>query len=103
MLLDGIPVYNPFHLGGLFGTFIDQAVGGVEMLVGGFPAEYGGAPLERARRADSASDARAGVHGTVGVSVLSSSATLGGTLSTRRAARGTSARGAPTSTRSSMC
>src|SRR5438067_5375848 len=42
VLLDGIPVYNPFHLGGLFGTFIDQEVGSVDMLVGGFPAEYGG-------------------------------------------------------------
>src|SRR6185503_2420181 len=24
VLLDGIPIYNPFHLGGLFGTFIDK-------------------------------------------------------------------------------
>ena len=41
ILLDGYPVYNPFHFGGLFGTFIDPAVGRVDMLTGGFPAPYG--------------------------------------------------------------
>ena len=35
VLLDGIPVYNPFHLGGLFGTFIDQEVGSVEQILPG--------------------------------------------------------------------
>src|SRR5436305_1432868 len=42
ILLDGYPVYNPFHFGGLFGTFIDPAVGRVDMMTGGFPAAYGG-------------------------------------------------------------
>src|SRR5256885_6802297 len=34
VLLDGYPVYNPFHFGGLFGTFIDPAVGRVDMHTG---------------------------------------------------------------------
>ncbi|MCC6242474.1 MAG: carboxypeptidase-like regulatory domain-containing protein [Gemmatimonadaceae bacterium] len=41
VLLDGFPIYNPFHLGGLFGTFIDETVGEFELIPGGFPARYG--------------------------------------------------------------
>jgi hypothetical protein len=26
ILIDGYPIYNPFHLGGLFSTFIDPTV-----------------------------------------------------------------------------
>ncbi|AHG90367.1 TonB-dependent receptor plug [Gemmatirosa kalamazoonensis] len=85
VLLDGIPVYNPFHLGGLFGTFIDQAVGSVDMLVGGFPAEYGGR-LSSVLDVHTREPERAGVHGTVGVSMLTSSATLGGTVDDGRGA-----------------
>jgi hypothetical protein len=79
VLLDGIPVYNPFHLGGLFGTFIDQAVGSVDMLVGGFPAEYG-SRLSSVLDVHTRERERAGVHGTASVSLLSSSATLGGSV-----------------------
>lgn len=42
ILLDGIPIYNPFHLGGLFSVFNADMVGRAELLAGGFPAEYGG-------------------------------------------------------------
>lgn len=42
ILLDGIPVYNPFHLGGLFSVFNADMVSRAELLAGGFPAEYGG-------------------------------------------------------------
>ena len=42
ILLDGIPVYNPFHLGGLFSVFNSDMVERAELLAGGFPAEYGG-------------------------------------------------------------
>lgn len=79
VLLDGIPVYNPFHLGGLFGTFIDQAVGSVDMLVGGFPAEFG-SRLSSVLDVHTREQERGGVHGSAGVSLLTSSATLGGTL-----------------------
>jgi hypothetical protein len=40
--LDGIPVFNPTHLGGLFSTFDPSALRSVEFITGGFPAGYGG-------------------------------------------------------------
>lgn len=40
--LDGIPLFNPSHLGGLFSTFDNSAVKQVDFLAGGFPAVYGG-------------------------------------------------------------
>jgi hypothetical protein len=42
ILLDGITVYNPSHLFGLFSPFIAEAVSDVTLLAGGFPAKYGG-------------------------------------------------------------
>ncbi len=42
ILLDGISVYNPSHLFGLFSPFITDAVSDVTLLAGGFPAKYGG-------------------------------------------------------------
>jgi hypothetical protein len=42
ILLDGLPIYNPFHLGGFFSVFNADMVARAEMLAGGFPAEYGG-------------------------------------------------------------
>ncbi|HUP89204.1 MAG TPA: TonB-dependent receptor [Longimicrobiales bacterium] len=42
ILIDGIPVYNPFHLGGMFSIFNSDLVERAELLAGGFPAEYGG-------------------------------------------------------------
>ncbi len=40
--LDGTTVFNPFHLGGLFGTFDHAAVDRVDLITGGFPAGFGG-------------------------------------------------------------
>lgn len=42
ILLDGFPVFNPFHLGGLFSVFNADILSGAELLAGGFGAEYGG-------------------------------------------------------------
>ncbi|HKO55444.1 MAG TPA: TonB-dependent receptor [Thermoanaerobaculia bacterium] len=45
VLLDGVQIYEPFHLKDLFSVFstVDaEAVGSVDVLTGGFPAEYGG-------------------------------------------------------------
>ena len=42
ILLDGITVYNPSHLFGLFSPFIAEALSDVTLLAGGFPAKYGG-------------------------------------------------------------
>ena len=40
--LDGVQVFNPSHLGGLFSSFDAAAVGDIEYITGGFPAHYGG-------------------------------------------------------------
>jgi hypothetical protein len=42
ILLDGFPIFNPFHLGGLFSVFNSDMVARAELLSGGFPAQYGG-------------------------------------------------------------
>ena len=42
ILLDGITVYNPSHLGGIFSNFIVDAVKEAELIKGGYNAEYGG-------------------------------------------------------------
>ena len=82
VLLDGIPIYNPFHFGGLFGTFLEPTVGDVTLHVGGFPAEYGGR-LSSVLDVRSVEEERTGLHGTAGVSLLASSLTLGRAHPTR--------------------
>ena len=42
ILLDGIPIFNPFHAMGLFSVFNGDMVQRAELHSGGFPAEYGG-------------------------------------------------------------
>jgi len=79
VLLDGFPIYNPFHLGGLFGTFIDETVGEFELLPGGFPARYG-SRLSSVLSVVPKAEARSGVHGAASVSVLASTLSLGGTV-----------------------
>lgn len=76
VLLDGYPVYNPFHLGGLFSTFMDATVGGVELLTAAFPARYGGR-LSSVLDVRSADETRTGVHGVAEISALGASAKAG--------------------------
>ncbi len=42
VLLDGSTIYNPTHLFGFFSTFNPDAIKDVDLIKGGFPAEYGG-------------------------------------------------------------
>ena len=42
ILLDGFPLFSPFHLGGMFSVFNPDLVERVEVSTGGFPAEFGG-------------------------------------------------------------
>jgi len=42
ILLDGITVYNPYHVGGMFSTFNTDAIKEADFSAGGFPAKYGG-------------------------------------------------------------
>jgi hypothetical protein len=66
-------------VGGLFSTFMDATVGGVDLLAGAFPARYGGR-LSSVLDVRSAEDARAGVHGSADVSALGASARMSGSV-----------------------
>src|SRR5581483_6618281 len=83
ILIDGFPIYNPFHLGGLFSTFIDPTVRDVSLMTGGFPARYGGR-LSSVLDVHSAEEVRPGVHGQADVSVLASTLDLGGAFANGR-------------------
>jgi hypothetical protein len=79
ILLDGHPIYNPFHLGGVFSTFMDATVGGIELMTGAFPARYGGR-LSSVLDVRSAEDARPGVHLSADISALAATGRLTGSL-----------------------
>jgi hypothetical protein len=42
ILMDGVPVYNPTHAFGLFSTFNNDVVSGIDLFKGAYPAAYGG-------------------------------------------------------------
>ena len=42
ILMDGIPIFHPFHMLGAFSVFNPDMVGRAELQVGGFAAQYGG-------------------------------------------------------------
>ncbi len=42
VLLDGVPVYNPDHIMGMFSIFNTSAIRSAKLLKGGIPARYGG-------------------------------------------------------------
>lgn len=81
ILLDGFPIFNPFHLGGIFSVFNGDMVDRVELASGGFPARYGGRVSSVLRvesdpgRGETAVDA--------GVSLLAARATLSGGMGER--------------------
>ncbi len=79
ILLDGYPIYNPFHLGGLFSTFMDATVGSLELMTGAFPARYGGR-LSSVLDVRSAEEARPGVHGSADISALGATGRFAGAL-----------------------
>lgn len=83
VLLDGIPIYNPFHMGGLFSTFMDASVGGIELITGAFPARYDGR-LSSVLDVRSAEETRPGIHTTADVSVLATTARVAGSLGEER-------------------
>ena len=75
ILLDGIPIFNPFHLGGLFSVFNADMIARAELLAGGFPAEYGGRVSSVLTVESDAGEAGFDVDG--GVSLLASRIALG--------------------------
>ena len=89
--LDGIPVFSPFHLGGLFSTFIPAAAGEVDARVGALPAAYGGR-LSGVLDVASAEEARPGAHATLDLSAVSAAAAAGGALAAGRGSWNVAAR-----------
>jgi carboxypeptidase family protein/TonB-dependent receptor-like protein len=83
ILMDGFPIYNPFHLGGLFSTFMDATVGGIELITGAFPSRYGGR-LSSVLDVRSMTDTRPGVHATADLSAIAATARLAGAFAKGR-------------------
>jgi hypothetical protein len=82
ILLDDYPIYNPFHLGGLFSTFISSATRNLQLYNGAAPARYGGR-LSSVIDVQSKEDPRPGIHGNADVSILASTISAGGAIGAR--------------------
>ena len=91
VLLDGHAIYNPFHLGGLFSTFMDATVGGMELVTGAFPSRYGGR-LSSVLDVRSVEETQPGVHTTADLSVLAATARVAGAFGGGRGSWGVAAR-----------
>jgi hypothetical protein len=83
VLLDGFPIYNPFHLGGLFSTFMDATVGGIELMTAAYPARHGGR-LSSVLDVRSADETRGGANATIDVSAIGATAKVGGVVESGR-------------------
>lgn len=70
ILLDGFPVFNPFHLGGLFSVFNSDVIARAELLSGGFGAQYGGRVSSVLTIETKPGEGR--LHAETGISVLAS-------------------------------
>lgn len=79
ILLDGITVYNPSHVGGLFSNFLLDVVKEADLLKGGFNAEYGGR-LSAVLNVRSREGNRKHFNGKSTVSLLSAVTTLEGPI-----------------------
>jgi hypothetical protein len=75
ILLDGSVLYNPSHFFGFFSTFNPDAIKDVELIKGGFPAEYGGRLSAVLNVTDIEGD-RNQTQGKVDLGLISSSATI---------------------------
>ncbi len=79
IMLDGITVYNPYHLGGIFSTFNTDAIKEADFHAGGFPARYGGrmgAILNVINREGNTEE----IQGNANISLISSKALLEGPI-----------------------
>jgi hypothetical protein len=78
ILLDGIPVFNPTHLGGFFSVFNADMIQRAELRSGGFPARYGGRVSSVLDIQTDPGDGELG--GDAGISLLATRLALGGSL-----------------------
>jgi hypothetical protein len=81
ILLDGVSMYNPTHLGGIFSIFDPDVLKSAELLAGGFPAEYGGR-LSSVLDIETRDGNSRKYDGTVSASVLGSQALVEGPIPT---------------------
>jgi len=79
VLLDNMTVYNPSHLFGFISTFNTEAIKDVELIKGGFPAEYGGR-ISSVLNVTQKEGNREKISGGAGIGVISSKAMLEGPL-----------------------
>lgn len=79
ILLNGIDVYKPVHLGGLFSVFNMDAIKDVKLVKGGFGAKYGGR-LSAVVDVSDREGNRNKIAGKAGLSFLSTNATVEGPL-----------------------
>lgn len=79
VLLDGMTVYNPTHLFGFISAFNTDAVKDVDLLKGGFPAQFGGrmSAVLNVTQKDGNQDH---VEGLIGIGLISSKASIQGPL-----------------------
>jgi len=75
IMLDGITVYNPSHMGGLFSNFLLDATKDAQFIKGGFPAEFGGR-MSSVLNVISKSGNSKSFTGSAGISLLSSRLSL---------------------------
>lgn len=77
--LDGVPLFNPYHLGGIFSALVPDAVAYVDMRPGALPAALGDR-LSGAVTIQTRSGARDRVRGRGAVGLISSHGTVDGPL-----------------------
>jgi len=80
ILLDGMPIFSPFHLGGIFSVFNADMIDRVELHSGGFPAEHGGRVSSVLQIESDAGDGDFSVDAAV--SLLAARAAVGGRFGT---------------------
>lgn len=79
ILLDGVIVYNPSHLGGFLSTFNSDAIRDLKVIKGGFPAEYGGR-LSSVVDLTMREGTKEKISGSGGISLLNSRLTVEGPI-----------------------
>ena len=76
ILLDGVPIFSPFHLGGFFSVFNADMLDRAELQSGGFSAEHGGRVSSVLQIESDPGDGEFGVD--AGISLLASRVAVGG-------------------------
>ena len=78
ILLDGVPIFSPFHLGGFFSVFNADMLDRAELYSGGFPAEHGGRVSSVLQIESDPGDGDFKID--AGISLLASRVAIGGSL-----------------------